>query len=80
MASDKAVYRPVTGPKPPPRRITLGYQTIAAAKEVWVLASGAGKESALADSLKADGKTPLGRVLKLRPRTRIFTDIQLPKM
>ena len=78
--NDKVVYRPVTGPKPPPRRITLGYQTIAAARQVWVLASGAGKEKALQDSLKADGKTSLGRVLKLRPQTKIYTDIQLPKL
>jgi 6-phosphogluconolactonase len=80
MASNKAVYRAVTATKPPPHRVTLGYPTIASAKEVWVLASGAGKENALADSLKADGKTPLGRVLKLRSRTRVFTDIQLPKL
>jgi 6-phosphogluconolactonase len=77
--NDKAVYRPVTGPKPPPRRVTLGYQTIAAARQVWVLASGAGKEKALQDSLKADGKTSLGRVLKLRSHTKIYTDISLPK-
>jgi 6-phosphogluconolactonase len=77
--NDKAVYRPVTGSKPPPRRVTLGYQTIAAARQVWVLASGAGKEKALQDSVKADGKTPLGRVLKLRSQTKIFTDIPLPK-
>jgi len=80
MASNKAVYRAVTGTKPPPHRVTLGYPTIAAAQQVWVLASGAGKENALRDSLKADGKTPLGRVLKLRSQSRIFTDIQLPKM
>jgi 6-phosphogluconolactonase len=29
-----AVYRAVVGPKPPPRRITLGYGVIAAAREV----------------------------------------------
>jgi 6-phosphogluconolactonase len=79
LVNDKTVYRPVTGPKPPPRRITLGYQTIAAARQVWVLASGAAKEKALQDSLKADGKTPLGRVLKLRSQTKIYTDIPVPK-
>jgi 6-phosphogluconolactonase len=77
--NDKSVFRPVTGPKPPPRRITLGYPTIAAAREVWVLASGVGKEKALQESLKADGKTPLGRVLKLRSQTKVYTDIPLPK-
>jgi 6-phosphogluconolactonase len=72
---DPAIYRPVVAVKPPPNRITFGYRTIAAAREVWVLASGAGKERALQDSLKPGGQTPLARVLKLRARTRIFTDI-----
>jgi 6-phosphogluconolactonase len=43
-----AVYRAIgNSPKPPPNRVTLGYDTIAAAKNVWVLASGAGKEAVL---------------------------------
>lgn len=70
-----AVYRAVTASKPPPRRITLGYAAIAAALEVWVLASGMGKEAALRESLSPEGKTPLARVLRGRERTRIFTDI-----
>lgn len=73
--SSPAVYRPVTANKPPPRRITLGYTTIAAAREVWVLASGAGKEAALRESLTPGGITPLARVLRGRERTRIFTDL-----
>ncbi len=76
MLKNQAVYRSVIGPKPPPRRITLGYQTIAAAREVWVLASGEGKENALRESLKPDAQTPLGRVLNLRSHTKIYTDIQ----
>ena len=75
--SSKAVYRPVIGVKPPPRRITVGYGAIAAARQVWVLAAGAGKENALRRSLAAGGQTPLARVLKLRAHTRIFTDIRL---
>jgi 6-phosphogluconolactonase len=70
-----AVYRAVTASKPPPRRITLGYAAIAAARQVWVLASGPGKEGALRASLEPAGKTPLGRVLKLRDCTRVFTDL-----
>ena len=70
-----AVYRAVTASKPPPRRITLGYAAIAAAREVWVLASGAGKEAALRESLSPDGTTPLARVLRGRERTCIFTDL-----
>ena len=77
--ADKSVYRAVTASKPPPRRITIGYGTIAVARQVWVLASGVGKEAALRDSLAADGQTPLARVIKLRSHTKIFTDISCAK-
>lgn len=73
------VYHSVTAPKPPPRRITINYETIAAAQEVWVLASGRGKEEALQSSLTSGTKTPLAKVLNLKPTTEIFTDIKLPK-
>lgn len=76
--SDKAVFRAVKNfPKPPPNRITIGYQTIVAARQVWMLASGSGKERALRDSLAQDGKTSFGRVLKCRSETKIFTDIAI---
>ena len=74
MAS-KAVYRPVTAVKPPPQRVTMGYFTIAAARQTWVLASGAGKEEALRESLRPGDHTPLARILRLRSQTRIFTNI-----
>ena len=73
-------YLPVIGPKPPPQRITLSYQTIAAAREVWVLASGGGKEQALAQSLAPNSNTSLGRVIGQSATTRIFTDISLPRV
>jgi len=72
------VYHPVTSPKPPPRRITLGYRPMAAAREVWVLASGQGKERALGESLAASGRTPLAELLRQRSVTRLFTDLQAP--
>ena len=72
-----SVYRAVTGPKPPPRRITLGFPALAAAREVWVLASGEGKKNALRASLAPDGNTPLARVLQSRTHTEIFTDFNL---
>jgi len=76
--ADKAVYRGIHGsPKPPPNRITIGYQTIAAARQVWMLASGSGKDTALRDSLASDGKTSFARVLRLRSETRILTDIAI---
>jgi 6-phosphogluconolactonase len=61
-------------PKPPPDRVTLSYATIAAAKNVWEMASGAGKETALRDSLNPSGKTPLARVIQSRLKTKIFSD------
>lgn len=73
-----AVFLPVIGPKPPPQRLTLSYPMIAAAREVWVVASGAGKEAALRESLRSGGTTPLARVLRDRSSVQIYTDIRLP--
>ena len=72
-----AVYRAVTGPKPPPRRITLGYPALAAAREVWLLLSGEGKAGMLRGSMAPEGTTPLARVLQSRTHTEIFTDFDL---
>jgi 6-phosphogluconolactonase len=72
-----AIYRPVVATKPPPQRVTLGYPAIAAAQQVWVLASGEGKTQMLRESLSPEGRTPLARVLKLRKSTIIFTDLVL---
>ena len=77
LMSDARIYRPVIASKPPPRRISFGYSTIAAAKQVWVFASGPGKENALRESLAPGGQTPLARVLRLRRQIRIFTDIEV---
>ena len=64
-------------PKPPPRRISLSYAAIAAAGQVWALVSSAGKEAALRESLRDGGPTPLARVMRSRPRTKIFCDLRL---
>jgi 6-phosphogluconolactonase len=74
--NNPAIYRAVTTVKPPPRRITLGYGAIAAAREVWVLISGDGKKEALKMSLPPNGTTPLGRVMSLRAETTIYTDVE----
>ena len=58
----QAVYRAVTGPKPPPRRITLGYLALA---------------EALRASVAKGGATPLARVLQSREQTEILTDFKL---
>jgi len=74
--SSPAIFRAVrNAPKPPPERVTLGYGTLAAARHVWVLASGPGKTAALRESLTPTGQTPLARVLQSRRKTRIFSDI-----
>ena len=61
-------------PKPPPTRISLSFAAIAAARQVWTLVSGTGKETAFRESLKSDGKTPLARVIRSRP-VKIFSDL-----
>ena len=73
----KRVYRVVVGPKPPPLRVTMNYSILAAAREVWVLASGPGKAAALNRSLSDVEGTPLGRLLLRRQTTRIFTEIPI---
>ncbi len=67
-----AVYRAVTAVKPPPRRISLGYGVLAVALDVWVVASGAGKEGALKESLVANGKVTAGAVAAAVARRRRF--------
>lgn len=71
-------YLSVVGPKPPPDRVTLTMGPLAAARQAWVLASGAGKEAALAGSLEEDGRMPLAQLLRRRAATRIYTDIARP--
>jgi len=75
--SDPALYRPVVAAKPPPHRITLGYDAILSAQSVTALVSGSGKESALRDSLSSEGTTPLSRVVQRRTSVRILTDVRL---
>ncbi len=77
LMENRAAYLPVVGPKPPPQRVTLNYAVLAAARQVWALASGAGKEAALATSLSSGGQTPLARVLRERRETLLFTDLTL---
>lgn len=69
-------YVPVTGPKPPPQRVSMTFGALRAAAEVWVLASGAGKEAAFQESLAPGSTTPLGRILERLGPTKVFTDIR----
>lgn len=74
---DPALYRPVVAVKPPPNRITLGYDAIVSARAVWALVSGEGKRTALEQSLAANGATPFSEVIRRREQTRIITDVAL---
>jgi 6-phosphogluconolactonase len=76
MTMDEAVYRAVIGPKPPPRRVTLGYQPLIRAREAMALVAGAGKKEVLERVLKLDDQLPLGRIVKARRRTIIFSFLQ----
>lgn len=55
-------FRAVTGSKPPPWRVTMGYPLLWEARLVVVLVTGNGKESVLKRSLAGDASIPLGRV------------------
>jgi 6-phosphogluconolactonase len=62
-------------PKPPPTRLSLSYKAIFAAKNLWILASGSGKEKVFNESLQTTGDTPLARVIRARKNVKIFSDI-----
>ena len=76
FAGSDEPYRLVeNAPKPPPRRMSVNYGLIEAARDVWVLVSGAGKHDAFLRALDGDEGIPLGRILKMRALTRIFSDV-----
>lgn len=75
LSESPDLYVPVVGPKPPPQRISLTFPVLAAARSVWVVASGKGKQAALHESLGPSGTTPLAHLLRQRTETLIFTDI-----
>jgi 6-phosphogluconolactonase len=73
-----AMYLAVeNSPKPPPRRISLSFLAMVGARQVWTLVSGAGKDAALRESLRPDGRTPLARVIRARASSKIFADFNL---
>jgi 6-phosphogluconolactonase len=61
-------------PKPPATRISLSYKAIFAARNIWILISGAGKAVAFRESLADSGITPLAKVIAAHP-VKIFSDI-----
>lgn len=76
-ADPGAPYQVVSAaPKPPPIRLTLTYPVLAAAREVWVLVAGCGKDAALRESLAGSPRLPLGQVLASRALTRVFSSVR----
>ena len=55
----------------------LAVLAIAAAKEVWVLVSGDGKDEVFRRVLAGDASIPLGHVLNERSETLIFSDLNI---
>ncbi len=68
-------YRAVIGPKPPPERVTLDYPMLFAAREVFVLVTGAAKTPVLAKAIQMEERIPLGRVINAREKTIVMTDL-----
>ncbi|HUS34811.1 MAG TPA: 6-phosphogluconolactonase [Verrucomicrobiae bacterium] len=83
LLNDTAVYRAVTAVKPPPRRITLGYSALRAARQLVVLVPGTGKEvilQAVLDQVSANNsQMPLARVLHGHNNAVIFTDVEVKR-
>ncbi|MPN52148.1 hypothetical protein SDC9_199802 [bioreactor metagenome] len=67
-------YVAVVGAKPPPRRVSLTYESLSAAESVMALVSGRGKAATLARVLIGEGALPMGRVLRERGYTTVWTD------
>lgn len=72
MCGDPRLFRPVIGSKPPPQRVTLSYGAIAAARNVLILVTGAGKREALQRALDCDLDLPVSRVLQMREETDLL--------
>jgi 6-phosphogluconolactonase len=75
LVEDDRVYRHVMAAKPPPSRITLGYQPILAAREVWALISGSGKAAAFARLQQGDQALPISRVAARRAAMTVYHDL-----
>lgn len=73
-AADWAIGVP-DAPKPPPRRVSLGLATLAAAREIWFVAFGAGKAATIADCRRNPGsRLPAAIVARSGPAIRWFLD------
>lgn len=70
-------FRAVTGPKPPPRRLTMGYPLLWNAGLAVILAGGPGKRMIVEESLAGRIDSPLRRVLAGREDRGLDTFVLL---
>lgn len=66
LADFESIALETTSPKPPHRRVTLGWRTIFAADEIFLVATGQTKGSVLKRALEGDANLPITTVLKTR--------------
>jgi len=75
VRDDRPVVAVLGSPKPPPIRISLTFSSIQAAREVWVLASGAEKADAVALALSGAGPAEMPAAgARGRQRTLFLVD------
>jgi 6-phosphogluconolactonase len=73
--SDRSVVGVHGSPKPPPERVTLTFSAICAAREVWLLGSGAGKADAVRLALSDAGPVQIPAAgARGRERTLLLLD------
>lgn len=71
-------FRAVTGSKPPPQRLTMGYPLLWSAAQGVVLATGTGKGAVVRGSLEGSRPTPLAEVLRVREARGLPTQVLAP--
>lgn len=72
---DRDVVAVHDAPKPPPTRLSLTFRAINAAREVWLVAAGAGKAEAVAAALSGADRTRIPAAgVRGRERTRWLLD------
>ncbi len=78
--TDRSIYQHVLAPKPPPNRITLGYDVLAIATTILGLISSSSKRESLKNALNPCSTLPMGRVLHSRSphtETLLLTDFSI---
>lgn len=72
--TDRRAFKVADSPKPPPKRLTLSLPELCAARQVWVVVTGASKAQMIADALEPDSALPVARVLREAQNARLWLD------